>query len=131
MPKRRGTRGRKPSIGIAADKLTEVRRTLRSLGTELQRLQTRLRSLDAYYSRQVSRPSGNGAGSNHTRPNVRDLAYAILKKSRKGLPIQELAGRVVNVRGRRSGAQFAQNLAVALGKDSRFKRIDRGIYAAK
>ena len=47
MPRRRSTRGRKPSIGVAADKLTEIRGTLRALGTQLGRVQQKLKSLDA------------------------------------------------------------------------------------
>lgn len=130
MPGRRSARGRKPSIGVAAAKLTDVRRSLRALSTELRRLQERLKSLDTFYSKQVA------AGSSRERqsrrgPNVRDIAYDVLRRSRRGLPIQDLAAEVIRRRGRKSGRQFAQNLAVALGKDTRFRRIDRGVYAAR
>ena len=59
------------------------------------------------------------------------MAFVALRKSRKALPIRELAEKVMRARGKKSGRQFAQNLAVALGKDRRFKRVDRGVYAAK
>ena len=129
MPRGRSTRGRKPSIGVAADKLTEIRRTLRSLETEISRLQKRLKSLDAYYSRQVQ--TSRTARSSRRGPNVRDIAFDALRKSRKGMPIRQLAEKVMRARGKKSGRQFAQNLAVALGKDRRFKRVDRGVYAAR
>lgn len=45
--------------------------------------------------------------------------------------MKELARRVVKARGEGSGKQFAQNLAVALGKDRRFKRVERGVYALR
>jgi hypothetical protein len=65
------------------------------------------------------------------RPNVRDLAHDVLKKSKKPLHIQELAKRVSRGRRQRSGVMFAQNLGIALGKDRRFKRVDRGIYGLR
>jgi hypothetical protein len=127
----RSARGRKPSIGVAAAKLTEIRRTLRALSTEVRRLQERLRTLDIFYSRQTAAVSAGRTRQSRRGPNVRDIAYQVLRRSRKGLPIQELAAEVVRRRGRKSGRQFAQNLAVALGKDDRFRRIDRGVYAAR
>lgn len=131
MPKRRARRGRKPSIWIAAEKLTDIRRTLRSLGTEITRLQQRLRALDQYYSRDISQPTSKSTKTTRSGPNVRDLSYDVLVKARKGLPIRDLAEKVTRVRGNKSGQQFAQNLAVALSKDKRFKRVDRGVYALR
>jgi hypothetical protein len=131
MPRRRSARGRKPSIGVAADKLTEIRRTLRSLGTEIVRLQQRLKSLDTYYSRQVQATAARSAKPSRRGPNVRDLAFDTLRRSKKALPIHVLAEKVMRARGKKSGQQFAQNLSVALGKDRRFKRVDRGVYAAR
>jgi hypothetical protein len=131
MPERRSTRGRKPSIGVAAAKLTEVRRTLRALSTEIRRLQQRLRALDSFYSKQTAALSAGKARQSRRGPNVRDIAYQVLRRTRNGLPIQDLAAEVIRRRGRKSGRQFAQNLAVALGKDDRFRRIDRGVYAAR
>ena len=131
---KRSTRGRKPSIAVAAGKVMEIRREMKSLTTALARIQDHLNNLDAYYSnpRNLAAPSastprstGKGRG-----PNVRDHAYRILK-GRKSLPIQDLAKRVARARGGKAGAQFAQNLGVALSKDGRFKKVERGVYAAK
>jgi hypothetical protein len=126
-------RGRKPSIAVATAQVIDLGRTVRTLATDLRRLQTRLRFLDAYYSSQSKAAASTTRTSRRSRrgPNVRDLAHDVLKKTRKALPIQELARRVTRARGGRAGKQFAQNLGIALGKDRRFKRVERGVYGLR
>jgi hypothetical protein len=129
----RGRRGRMPSIRVTAHKVHEMRRTLKALSTELRRVEQRLRSLDSFYRKMrfgtvtpaASRP-GRRSGI-----NVRDLSFKILKGSRRGLPISEIAGRVARIRGGQVGARFTQNLGIALMRDRRFKRVDRGVYALR
>lgn len=106
--------GRKPSIGSAKEKVHEVRRTLKTLVTELGRVKARLSELDRYYTRlaaekaQVvvverkvgSSPRGRGA-------NVRDVAFEILQKKGRSLPIAQLAPKVLKVKGGSAGDHFA------------------------
>lgn len=131
-------RGRKPSIGIANEKVHDVRRTLKTLVTELGRVEARLSELDRYYTRlaaekaQVvvverkvgSSPRGRGA-------NVRDVAFEVLKKKGKPLSIAELAPKVLKVKGGTAGDHFVQNLGAALMKDRRFRRVGRGVYGVR
>lgn len=131
-------RGRKPSIGIANEKVREVRRTLKTLVTELGRVEARLFELDRYYTRLAAHkaqvviverkiglsPRGRGA-------NVRDVAFEILQRKGKSLPIAELAPKVLKVKGGAAGDHFTQNLGAALMKDKRFRRVGRGVYAVR
>lgn len=129
----RGRRGRMPSIGVAAQKVHQVRRSLKALGTELQRVEQRLKSLDSFYRKLRFAPGIPPASRPGRRSgiNIRDLSFKILKGSRRGLPISEIAGRVARIRGGEVGARFTQNLGIALMRDRRFKRVDRGVYALR
>jgi len=131
MPGRKSRRGRMPSIGVPRKKLQEIKKTLKSVVTEMLRVEERLMSLEKVYRQarlagpaatQTRRPRG---------PNVRDLAYDVLKTARKALPIQDLARQVTRARHGKTGRQFAQNLSVALGQDRRFKRVERGVYGLR
>lgn len=126
-------RGRKPSIAVASTQVVEMSRALRGLMTEMRRLRKRLALLDAFYSNQGRTRTALSKRTPQSRrgPNVRDLAHDVLKKTRKALPIRELARRVTRARGGRAGQQFAQNLSVALGRDRRFKRVERGVYGLR
>ena len=135
MAKRQSPRGRKPSIAVATRKLVDMRRMLKALVTETIRLQERLNSLDSFYSKHsgIARAGDQASANGRSRrgPNVRDLAYATLKRGRKALPIRDLAQKVIRARGGKAGQQFAQNLSVALGRDPRFKRVERGVYGLR
>jgi len=133
----RSRRGRTPSIGTAASKVRGLRRNLKSLVTEMQRLEERLAMLDTFYRSRRSLAGGvTGRGSNRAGlrgrgPNVRDVAHDILVRSRKPLGITELADKVVKAKGGDAGENFVQNLGAALYRDRRFRRVGRGIYGLK
>lgn len=131
-------RGRTPSISTAATKVRGLRRNLKSLVTEMQRLEDRLAMLDTYYrSRRGSVAAGAGVrtgtrtGLRGRGPNVRDVAHDILAKSRKPLTITELADKVVKEKGGEAGENFVQNLGAALYRDRRFRRVGRGVYGLR
>lgn len=131
-------RGRIPSIGTAAGKVRGLRRNLKSLVTEMQRLEDRLAMLDTYYrSRRTSLSNGHGtrvgtrSGLRGRGPNVRDVAHEILSRSKKPLPITELADKVVRQKGGDAGDNFVQNLGAALYRDRRFRRVGRGVYGLR
>lgn len=134
MPNRKSSRGRKPDIQVAAKKLHEIRRTCKALVTELSRLEDRLNALDAFYRRNSLTASAQPSGSRPGRsrgPNVRDLAHNVLSKNRRGLPISDLSEKVATLKGGQVGAKFTLNLAAALMRDSRFRRMDRGVYGLR
>jgi len=126
-------RGRRPSIGVATAQVVDLSRTVRTLSTDLRRLKKRLQLLDAYYARATTiRGSGVRTRTASRRgPNVRDLAHEVLTRTKKPLPIQDLAKKVSKARGGRPGRMFAQNLGLALGKDRCFKRVERGVYGLR
>src|SRR5262245_16416186 len=123
-------RGRKPSIAIASSRTRELRKVLNGVVSQLAELEDRLDGLEKYYSRLVqdlgrSKPSATRSGGFRGRgPNVKEVALVILGKSKKPLPIQELAARVQRVKGQRTGSHFAQNLGAALARDRRFRRTE-------
>jgi hypothetical protein len=134
----RSRRGRIPSIGTAAGKVRGLRRNLKSLVTEMQRLEDRLAMLDTYYRSRQGAVANGRAGRTGTRsglrgrgPNVRDVAHDILARSRKPLPITELADMVVKQKGGTAGENFVQNLGAALYRDRRFRRVGRGVYGLR
>lgn len=131
-------RGRKPSIGTATERVRQLRRTLKSLVTEMSRLEIRLDELDHYYTRMAREKArvvvlkSRGPSTLRGRgPNVRDVAFEILKRAKGPLPIIQLAKRVHGSKGGRPGQHFAQNLGAALVKDRRFKREGRGVYGLR
>ncbi len=126
-------RGRAPSVLTVAEKVRELRRTLKSLITESSRIEEKLRSLDSYYRalKPAARNSGPGAGLRGRGPNVRDVAYEILSARKKPMEIRELAERVCRKKGGEAGENFVQNLGAALHRDSRFKRFGRGVYGKR
>jgi hypothetical protein len=133
----RSRRGRKPSILTAAARAHGLRRSLKSLVTEVQRLERRLRMLDSYYRSQhlalksrAGRPAGPG-GLRGRGPNVRDAAFKILSRLRRPAPISDLARKVIKLKRGRPGANFVQNLGAALQRDRRFKRAGRGLYGVR
>jgi hypothetical protein len=134
----RSRRGRIPSIGTAAGKVRGLRRNLKSLVTEMQRLEDRLAMLDSYYRSRRAMLANGGSGRPVSRtglrgrgPNVRDVAHDILARNRKPMPITELADRVVREKGGQAGENFVQNLGAALYRDRRFRRIGRGVYGLR
>jgi hypothetical protein len=133
----RSRRGRIPSIGTAASKVRGLRRNLKSLVTEMARLEDRLAMLDTYYrSRRAVMANGPARGMRRQGlrgrgPNVRDVAHDILAKSRQPMPITELAERVVKQKGGDAGENFVQNLGAALYRDRRFRRVGRGVYGLR
>ena len=128
-------RGRKPSIGTATTSVRIVRRSLKALVTELARIEGRLDKLDNYYSLLVS-PVSNGRVSNVPSvrgrgPNIRDFTVQTLERGKKPMPLGEIAAGVLKAKRAKGGAYFVQNLGIALGRDRRFERTGRGIYALR
>ena len=132
MPKQQpAKRGRKPQISTASREVVTLKRQVRVLLTGLGRLQSRLVMLDAYHGKATASPALTRKGSQSKpgrKPNVRDLAAEILKRSKKPMPLTVLAQRVTKARGKKSGKMFAMNLGTALRNDRRFRRVGRGVY---
>ena len=85
----------------------------------------------AYHGRAAASPSINRKGGKSKpgrKPNVRDIAAEILKRSGKPMALAVLATRVAKARGKKSGKLFAMNLGTALRNDRRFRRVGRGVY---
>ncbi len=104
------------------------------LPTGLGRLQSRLAILDAYHGKVgAAAPASRKTGQANLgrKPNVRDIAVAILERTGKPMAIAVLADRVMKARGKKSGKMFAMNLGTALRKDRRFRRKARGVYALR
>lgn len=77
-------------------------------------------------SAQSARTTIRGEG-----PNVRDVAFEVLQKSRGPQPITVIADAVRKAKGGSGGANFVQNLGAALQRDKRFKRFSRGVYGLR
>lgn len=133
----RSRRGRSPSISTATARARGLRRNLKSLVTEMLRLERRLKMLDAFYrSRAFARATAAGRGPARPGlrgrgPNVRDVAFEILSRRRSPMPISDLARQVIRRKGGQAGDNFVQNLGAALFRDRRFRRAGRGMYGLK
>lgn len=141
----RAVRGRVPSIATAADRARELRKNVRGLLGDLRQLEGRLRALDRMYQRRQAYykalaaeaarlETRNSAAASTMRgrgPNVRDVAFEMLQKSKGPQPIQKIADQVLKAKGGRAGANFVQNLGAALQRDRRFKRASRGVYGLR
>lgn len=141
----RAVRGRVPSIATAADRARELRKNVRGLLGDLRQLEGRLRALDRMYQRRQAYykalaaeaarlETRNSAAASTMRgrgPNVRDVAFEMLQKSKGPQPIQKIADQVLKAKGGRAGANFVQNLGAALQRDRRFKRASRGVYGIR
>lgn len=126
----RAVRGRVPSIATAADKARDLRKNVRGLLGDL-RTEGRLRALDRMYQRRQAyykalaaeavrletRSSAAASTMRGRGPNVRDVAFELLQKLRGPQPIQKIADQGPQGQGGRAGANFVQNLGVALQRD--------------
>lgn len=111
-----------------------LKRQVKALLTGLSRLQSRLAMLDAYHGKSNAAAPANrksGQPKPSRKPNVRDLAAEILKRSKKPMSLVVLAQRVTKARGKKSGKAFAMNLGTALRNDRRFRRVGRGVYGLR
>ena len=141
----RAVRGRVPSISTAAERARELRKNLRGLLGDLRQLEGRLRALDRMYQRRqayykalateaAKLETRNSAASSTMRgrgPNVREVAFEVLQKTKGPQPIQKIAEQVMRAKGGHAGANFVQNLGAALQRDRRFRRISRGVYGLR
>lgn len=132
-------RGRRPSLRVAARKANRLQQDVKSLLTDLQDLEQRLIRLEALLEanrkaeaeRAKHRSTVSSRGIRGKGPNVRDVAYNILARRRRPMSIQEISNHVLKSKKGEAGDNFTQNLGAALARDSRFKRVSRGIYAAR
>lgn len=146
VKKIRAVRGRVPSLESATERARELRKGLRALVSELGRLESRLRTLDTLYKKRQDYyrkaladaadivahvPRSPAKALRGRGPNVREVAFGLLKKHRSPMPIQKLADMVIREKGGDPGANFVQNLGAALQRDRRFRRMARGVYGLR
>lgn len=142
----RAVRGRVPSLESATERARELRKGLRALVGDLARLELRLRTLDALYTKRqnyyrkalaeaaklvAQTPRTSGKALRGRGPNVREVALGLLKKNKSPMSIQKLADLVIREKGGDPGANFVQNLGAALQRDRRFRRMARGVYGLR
>lgn len=133
----RSRRGRAPSILTVARQSRDLRRQLKALVRAVAQMEQKLTALDRYYRSRVSmrgprlaiRPVGSGLRGRG--PNVRDVAFEVLSRSRAPMNIARLAAIVIRRKGGEPGENFTQNLGAALYRDRRFKRTGRGLYGLR
>ena len=132
-------RGRRPSLRVAARKVSRLQTEVKRLLGELEDLENRLVKLDALL--EASRRAETRRSRDQTRrqssgirgkgPNVRDLAYDLLARRKRPMSIQDIADAVLKSKRGVAGANFTQNLGAALARDPRFSRVGRGVYTLK
>lgn len=115
---------------------------LRKLANILTGEAKRLKSADVRLRKLATKPAASKTVAKKrstkkvvakaTRPTtVAEISYALLSRRATPMTIGELATKVAKRRGREASRSFAANLATALTRDERVKRIERGMYVAK
>lgn len=99
--------------------MTEAAR-LKNTDARIRRLRTEVKQKSVRKSR-VTRGMKGGV-------STADIAFQILSARKKPMDIQTLATRVIAKKKGKPGEHFTQNLAAAMMRDKRFKRMGRGVY---
>lgn len=111
------------------EELAELRKHQSSLGDEVSKRDSQLRSILALLESEGYVESRSIASGLDPNGSIADCAYAVLRESGQPTYYKDLAARVLEMGISIPGKDAAANLLSHIGRDDRFQRVKRGTYA--